>query len=397
MTTDAIMAQEARYLLPTYNKMPLALERGSGVYLWDIEGNRYLDFYGGHCVALLGHCHPRVTAAIQRQAAQLQFYSNVSYSPVRARAAHALASLAPDGLGHAFFANSGSEANETALKMGRQWTGKPGVIAMEGGFHGRTLGSLAVTASAKYRAPHAAVLPPTHFAPFGDADAVKQLLMQHDDIGTLILEPIQSIAGMRMAVPAYYRALRALCDAHAVVLIFDEVQTGVGRTGTFSISQQLGMVPDVITLAKSLGAGMPVSAVLVNDALAGMVEAGDQGSTFGGGMLAMAAVEATMEALVEDDLMARAAHVHERLAAGLAPYVSSIRGLGCLIGVEMPMPVQPLLAALRAEGVLAGGSGDPHVMRLMPPLITPDEAIDTFIEAFAAAVATLHQSATAHA
>jgi len=397
MTTDAIMAQEARYLLPTYNKMPLALERGSGVYLWDIEGNRYLDFYGGHCVALLGHCHPRVTAAIQRQAAQLQFYSNVSYSPVRARAAHALASLAPDGLGHAFFANSGSEANETALKMGRQWTGKPGVIAMEGGFHGRTLGSLAVTASAKYRAPHAAVLPPTHFAPFGDADAVKQLLMQHDDIGTLILEPIQSIAGMRMAVPAYYRALRALCDAHAVVLIFDEVQTGVGRTGTFSISQQLGMVPDVITLAKSLGAGMPVSAVLVNDALAGMVEAGDQGSTFGGGMLAMAAVEATMEALVEDDLMARTAHVHERLAAGLAPYVSSIRGLGCLIGVEMPMPVQPLLAALRAEGVLAGGSGDPHVMRLMPPLITPDEAIDTFIEAFAAAVATLHQSATAHA
>jgi len=397
MTTDAIMAQEARYLLPTYNKMPLALERGSGVYLWDIEGNRYLDFYGGHCVALLGHCHPRVTAAIQRQAAQLQFYSNVSYSPVRARAAHALASLAPDGLGHAFFANSGSEANETALKMGRQWTGKPGVIAMEGGFHGRTLGSLAVTASAKYRAPHAAVLPPTHFAPFGDADAVKQLLMQHDDIGTLILEPIQSIAGMRMAAPAYYRALRALCDAHAVVLIFDEVQTGVGRTGTFSISQQLGMVPDVITLAKSLGAGMPVSAVLVNDALAGMVEAGDQGSTFGGGMLAMAAVEATMEALVEDDLMARAAHVHERLAAGLAPYVSSIRGLGCLMGVEMPMPVQPLLAALRAEGVLAGGSGDPHVMRLMPPLITPDEAIDTFIEAFAAAVATLHQSATAHA
>jgi len=397
MTTDAIMAQEARYLLPTYNKMPLALERGSGVYLWDIEGNRYLDFYGGHCVALLGHCHPRVTAAIQRQAAQLQFYSNVSYSPVRARAAQKLASLAPEGLGHVFFANSGSEANETALKMGRQWTGKPGVIAMEGGFHGRTLGSLAVTASAKYRAPHAAVLPPTHFAPFGDADAVKQLLMQHDDIGTLILEPIQSIAGMRMAVPAYYRALRALCDAHAVVLIFDEVQTGVGRTGTFSISQQLGMVPDVITLAKSLGAGMPVSAVLVNDALAGMVEAGDQGSTFGGGMLAMAAVEATMEALVEDDLMARAAHVHERLAAGLAPYVSSIRGLGCLIGVEMPMPVQPLLAALRAEGVLAGGSGDPHVMRLMPPLITPDEAIDTFIEAFAAAVATLHQSATAHA
>jgi len=397
MTTDAIMAQEARYLLPTYNKMPLALERGSGVYLWDIEGNRYLDFYGGHCVALLGHCHPRVTAAIQRQAAQLQFYSNVSYSPVRARAAQKLASLAPEGLGHVFFANSGSEANETALKMGRQWTGKPGVIAMEGGFHGRTLGSLAVTASAKYRAPHAAVLPPTHFAPFGDADAVKQLLMQHDDIGTLILEPIQSIAGMRMAAPAYYRALRALCDAHAVVLIFDEVQTGVGRTGTFSISQQLGMVPDVITLAKSLGAGMPVSAVLVNDALAGMVEAGDQGSTFGGGMLAMAAVEATMEALVEDDLMARAAHVHERLAAGLAPYVSSIRGLGCLIGVEMPMPVQPLLAALRAEGVLAGGSGDPHVMRLMPPLITPDEAIDTFIEAFAAAVATLHQSATAHA
>ena len=397
MTTDAIIAQEERLLLPTYNKMPLALERGSGVYLWDTEGNRYLDFYGGHCVALLGHCHPRVTTAIQQQAAQLQFYSNVSYSPVRARAAERLVSLAPEGLGHAFFANSGSEANETALKMGRQWTGKPGVIAMEGGFHGRTLGSLAVTSSAKYRAPHAAVLPSTHFAPFGGVDAVKQLLEAHDDIGTLILEPIQSIAGMRMAAPAYYRELRALCDAHGVVLVFDEVQTGIGRTGTFSICEHFGMVPDIITLAKSLGAGMPVSAVLVNDALAAMVEPGDQGSTFGGGMLAMAAVEATMEALVEDNLMARATHVHERLAGGLAPYVSSIRGLGCLIGVEMPMPVKPLLAALRAEGVLAGGSGDPHVMRLMPPLVTPDEAIDTVIEAFAAAVATLHQPATAHA
>ena len=397
MTTDAIIAQEERFLLPTYNKMPLALDRGSGVYLWDTEGTRYLDFYGGHCVALLGHCHPRVTAAIQQQAAQLQFYSNVSYSPVRARAAERLVSLAPEGLGHAFFANSGSEANETALKMGRQWSGKSGVIAMEGGFHGRTLGSLAVTSSAKYRAPHAAVLPSTHFAPFGGVDAVKQLLEAHDDIGTLILEPIQSIAGMRMAAPAYYRELRALCDAHGVVLVFDEVQTGVGRTGTFSICEHFGMVPDIITLAKSLGAGMPVSAVLVNDALAAMVEPGDQGSTFGGGMLAMAAVEATMEALVEDNLMARATHVHERLAGGLAPYVSSIRGLGCLIGVEMPMPVKPLLAALRAEGVLAGGSGDPHVMRLMPPLVTPDEAIDTVIEAFAAAVATLHQPATAHA
>jgi acetylornithine/N-succinyldiaminopimelate aminotransferase len=391
MTTDAIMAQEAHYLLPTYNKMPVALERGSGVHLWDTEGTCYLDFYGGHCVALLGHCHPRVTAAIQRQAAQLQFYSNVSYSPVRARAAQKLASLAPEGLGHVFFANSGSEANETALKMGRQWTGKPGVIAMEGGFHGRTLGSLAVTASAKYRAPHTAVLPPTHFAPFGDVDAVEQLLTQHDDIGTLILEPIQSIAGMRMAPPAYYRALRVLCNTHDVVLVFDEVQTGVGRTGTFSISQQLGMVPDIITLAKSLGAGMPVSAVLVSDALAAMVEPGDQGSTFGGGMLAMAAVEATMDVLAEDALMARAAHVHERLAAGLAPYVSSIRGLGCLIGVEMPMPVKPLLAALRAEGVLAGGSGDPQVLRLMPPLITPDDAIDACVAAFANALDALHE------
>ena len=397
MTTDAIIAQEERLLLPTYNKMPLALERGSGVYLWDTEGNRYLDFYGGHCVALLGHCHPRVTTAIQQQAAQLQFYSNVSYSPVRARAAERLVSLAPEGLGHAFFANSGSEANETALKMGRQWTGKPGVIAMEGGFHGRTLGSLAVTSSAKYRAPHAAVLPSTHFAPFGGVDAVKQLLEAHDDIGTLILEPIQSIAGMRMAAPAYYRELRALCDAHGVVLVFDEVQTGIGRTGTFSICEHFGMVPDIITLAKSLGAGMPVSAVLVNDALAAMVEAGDQGSTFGGGMLAMAAVEATMDALVEGDLMARAAHVHERLAAGLAPYVASIRGLGCLMGVEMPTPVKPLLAALRAEGVLAGGSGDLHVMRLMPPLVTPDEAIDAFIAAFAAAVTTLHEPTPAHA
>ena len=382
MTTDDIIRQEDRYQLPTYKKMPLALERGDGLYVWDTEGRRYLDFYGGHCVTLLGHCPPRVVQALREQAGTLLFYSNVVYSPVRARAAALLAEMAPEGLGHVFFCNSGTEANETALKLARKRTGKAGVIAMAEGFHGRTLGSLAVTANEKYRAPYAAVLPETTFVPFGEADAVAAVLERHDDIAAVILEPIQSMAGVYDAPNAYFEALRALCDAHGVALIFDEVQTGVGRTGTFSIADQFGIVPDLISLAKSLGSGVPAGAVLASDAIAETVQYGDQGSTFGGGMVAMAAVTATLETIRDEGLMQRAGTIFDRLNERLAPHVQAVRGRGCLVGVELDGPAAPVLAGLRAEGILAGSAAHPNTLRLMPPLTTPDEAVDAFAETF---------------
>jgi len=381
MDTRTIIQQEDTFQIPTYSKIPVALERGEGSYVWDTDGRRYLDFYGGHCVTLLGHCPPKVVAAIQAQAATFLFYSNVAYSPVRARTAALLAGLAPDGLGHVFFCNSGTEANETALKLARKTTGKTGVVAMEGGFHGRTLGSLATTWNEAYRAPYAGILPPTHFVPFCDPDAVARVLEADNDVAAVILEPIQSMAGIVTAPAGYFKALRSLCDRYGVLLLFDEVQTGVGRTGTFSISESLGITPDLITLAKSLGSGVPVGAVLASDAVAAGVQPGDQGTTFGGGMLAMAAVTATLETILEEELMDRAPAIYEHIRTAVAPLVRSVHGRGCLIGLELETPARPVLGRLREAGVLAGSSGNPHILRLMPPLTTSDEDIAFFAEA----------------
>lgn len=395
MTTQETIRLEEAYQLPTYNKMPVALERGEGCYVWDAEGRKYLDFYGGHCVALLGHCPPRVVKALEQQAAQLVFYSNAAYSPVRARAAQRLMQMAPEAMAQAFFANSGSEANETALKLARTFTGKRDIIAMEGGFHGRTLGALATTHAEKYRAPYRAILPKTHFVPFGDAEATAQVFSENENVAAVLLEPIQSIAGVREAAPAFVQELRALCDRHGAVLIFDEVQTGVGRTGTFSIGEQLGVTPDLITMAKSLGAGAPVSAVLATDDIAATVEHGDQGSTFGGGMLAMAALEATLRTIEEDGLMERAGALFDQVQAALSAHdaVHEVRGRGCLMGVELSMPAAPLLEALRAEGVLAGSANPPNVLRLMPPLVTPNAAVAEFADAFDRALTRVEQTA----
>ena len=395
MTTDEIIDIEQTLEIPTYDKMPMALVRGDGAYVWDAEGTRYLDFYGGHCVSLLGHCHPAVVEAVQAQAEQLMFYSNVAHSPVRARAAQRLADLAPDGLGNVFFANSGSEANETALKLARKYTGRSRVVAMEQGWHGRTLGSLATTHDETYRAPYRDVLPETTWVPVGDLEAAEAVLSS-EEIAAVILEPIQSIAGMREVPAAYVQGLRALCDEYGTLLIFDEVQTGVGRTGAFSMSEPLGATPDLIALAKSLGAGVPVSAVLVDDAVAASVETGDQGSTFGGGMLAMAAVEATLTTLVEDDLMIRATEIHEQLVEQVGPVVEEVRGRGCLIGLTLDRPVGPVVEALRDQNVLVGGSSDPHVMRLMPPLVVSGEDVTAFAEALHAALDATETPAKVH-
>lgn len=386
LATDWLALEDA-VTLPTYAKPPVALVRGEGTRVWDAKGRAYLDFYGGHCVALLGHCPPRVVEAIRQQVGELLFYSNAVYSPVRAEAAQALADLAPDGLGRVFWCNSGTEANETALKLARSFTGRSRVVAFEGGFHGRTLGSLAATHGDTYHAPYKTVLPETTWVPFGEAEAVEKALAD-EDVAALILEPMQSMAGITEAPPAFYRAIRETCDRTGTVLIFDEVQTGVGRTGAFTYGEHVGVTPDLISLAKSLGAGVPVGAVLVNDAIAATVKSGDQGTTFGGGMLAMAAVRATLRQLVDDGLMGRAVEIFDRLADGLReiPGVTEVRGRGCLVGVSLDREAKQAAAALREAGVIVGTSGRADTLRLMPPLTTTDDEVDSFLSTFRSVV-----------
>ena len=388
MQTADIIRTEDFYQVPTYNKYPIALEKGQGCFVWDTDGKRYVDFYGGHCVTALGHCPPKVVHSIQNQLQQLIFYSNVVYSPVRAKAAKLLASLLPDSLQNVYFCNSGTEANETALKLARTSTSKERILAMEAGFHGRTLGSLTATGIDKYRAPYEGILPPSAFIPFGSLDAVEKALSLYTDVAGIILEPIQSMAGVFEADIEYYKSLRHLCDNHNVALIFDEVQTGVGRTGTFSISEQYGIKPDLITMAKSLGSGISVGAVFVADPIARTIKPGDHGSTFGGGMISMAAVIGTVQTILDEDLMRYTSAIFEAIHRELSPISSAIRGRGCLIGIEFDYPVKPLIRALLEAGIIVGSSMHPNVIRLMPPINSTQECLDLFVKTFKETVST---------
>ncbi len=381
MKTAEIIALEDQYQLNTYRKLPVALVRGEGAHVFDADGKRYLDFYGGHAVALTGHSHPKVVRAIQDQAARLLFYSNYVYNDMRAAYSRTLVQAAPESIAQAFFCNSGAEANETALKIARRFTGKTDVVAMQGGFHGRTVGALSATEIGEYRSQFRPLLEGCAFARFGDVESVEALVT--DDTAAVILEPVQSMAGVRVAGADYYRALRALCDRRGLVLIFDEVQTGMGRTGEMFAGAHWGVTPDIITAAKGIASGYPMGAVLVGAELAETVGLGEQGSTFGGGPVACAAALATLEAIQEEGLTENAramgAYLKETLAA--IEGVASVRGLGLLLGVALNQEAKPVQQALIDGGVLVGTSAAPDVLRLLPPLTVTRAHADTLADA----------------
>ena len=379
---NSLFANEDQFQLATYKKMPIAAERGEGVWIYTNDSEKYLDLYGGHAVAGTGHCHPHVVQAIHEQADKLLFYSNLVYSEARARAAKKLVSVAPGALTKAFFCNSGTEANENAMRMARMATGRANVITFDRGFHGRTADAISATFLGKYREIGKPNVPGHLEAQFGDIESVRALV--DDTVAAIMLEPIQSMAGVRMAQPDFYRALRELCDESGVVLIYDEVQTGVGRTGEWFFADSPagdGVVPDIVTLAKALGSGVPVGACLVTEAISSHIKENDLGTTFGGGMLAMAAVTATLEAIQNESMLANVktveAHLRERMRE--IEQVVAVRGLGFLLGIEFNDKAAPIHKALLDRKIITGTSSDANVLRLLPPLCLSVDEVDLFV------------------
>ncbi len=384
MNFTEIEKLEEQFQIATYAKMNVAVERGAGAWVWTSEGEKYLDLYGGHAVCATGHSHPLVVEAIKNQAEKILFYSNLVYSETRAKAAEKLVSAAPRNLTKAFFCNSGTEANENAMRMARMKTKREKIITFSGGFHGRTADAISATFLGKYREIGRPNVPHHVCAEFGNLESVRAIA--DTETAAIMLEPIQSMAGVREAAPEFFRGLREICDERGIVLIFDEVQTGVGRTGEwfFSGSETAGGAQaDIITLAKSLGSGVPVGACLVNESVAAEIKTNDLGTTFGGGMLAMAAVSATLEAIEQDAMIenARAVENHLRERVKEIPNVVRLRGRGCLLGIEFGENVKDIHAKLLGEKIITGTSSDANVLRLLPPLCVKIEEIDLLIEA----------------
>ncbi len=369
-------------LLPTYAPYPFPLVRGEGDRVFDDAGQAWWDFYGGHCVCATGHSHPAVVKAVADQAASLLFYSAAAALPVRDEAAERITAFS--GMDSVFFCNSGAEANENALKLALLLTGRKHLGAFDGGWHGRTLLALSVTDDPKITQPYADQLVPTLRIPFGDLAALAAA--DFSDVAGVIVEPIQSMAGIKTAAREWFQALRAKCDASGTLLIFDEIQTGMGRLGTPFAAQFYGVRPDFMTSAKGLASGVPMGALLMTAGVAAKLKGGDLGSTFGGGPLACAALIATVEAIITEGMLANATNAAARLRRELAgSVVTEVLGEGLLLGLRCAHAAA-LKKHLLAKHILVGGSSDPTVLRLMPPLNLSDEALDALIAAIHAFV-----------
>lgn len=375
-----IAAREDAAQLRTYKRFPIALARGRGSWVESEDGRRFLDLYGGHAVVILGHNHPKLVAALKSQLDELLFYSNLVNLRVRAAAAEALVDVAPPGITHCFLVNSGAEANENALKLARRITGHQDVLAFGGGFHGRTLAAVNITGINHYRGHGAPQVDGHHFVEFGDLAAAEAVFKAHA-LAAVVLEPVQSMAGARIAAPEFYQGLRDLCDRHGTLLIYDEIQTGMGRTGQWFFAPRHGVTPDIISTGKGLAGGVPIAAVLVDSRIAQDVRYGELGTTFGGGPLACAGLAATVAVIKEENLLANvereSAYLRDQL--GKSSLVSEVHGLGFLLGVRTHAPAAKVKDALFARGILSGTSEDPHVLRLLPPLSLSRSEIDYFL------------------
>ena len=360
-------------MLPTYPRADVTSVRGEGMCLVADDGRRYLDFLAGIAVVGLGHCHPVVTAAAHAQLDELWHASNLFWTRPMADLADRLS----DRLGGAqsFFCNSGAEAIEAGLKYARKATGRTGIVALENSFHGRTLGALSVTGQPSKWAGFEPLVPDVRFARLNDAESLAAATAA-DDIACVLLEPVQGEGGINPATPTFLEAAAEIADASGALLFFDEVQCGVGRSGTFFAHEQLGVTPDLVAIAKGLANGLPIGALLVTDDIAGGFGPGDHASTFGGNPVACAAACAVLDTL-DEEFLEHVQAMGERLAAGLAslPAVQEVRGLGLMLGGELDRPVAPIVTACLDRGLVVGSAGD-SVLRLTPPLVVGPNDID---------------------
>ncbi len=368
-------------LLPVYDQLPFSPVRGEGVWLWDADSRRVLDLWGGHAVALLGHAHPRLLAAMSEQASALLFQSNALPLAIREQAAARLAAFAPASLTRVFFVNSGAEANENALLLAFRATGRHRAVAVEGAFHGRTAAAAAISWG-KHR--HGFPRPPFEvtFVPRGDREALAAAL--GSDVAAFIVEPVQGVAGAFELGRDYLLAARELTRQVGARLIFDEVQCGMGRTGQPFAAQLYGVTPDLLTVAKGLAGGFPAAAVLASEEACAGVGIGDLGSTFGGGPVAAAMILAVLDVIEHDDLLAhvRAVSAYLRETCIVGPVVAA-QGEGLLVGLRTAPPAKQVMAALLERDILTGTSADPHVLRLLPPLVLQREHVDLLRAALA--------------
>lgn len=382
------------HIMQTYQRLPITFERGAGAWLWDENDNRYLDALSGVAVCNLGHAHPAVHHAICEQSGKLLHTSNIYGIAVQERLADKL--IEQSGMDKVFFCNSGAEANEAAIKLARKYAHglaieNPAIIVMDKSFHGRTLATLSATGNAKVQQGFAPLVGGFIRVPYNDIAAVEQAIRQHNNVVAILVEPIQGEGGINIPAADYLNRIRDLCDQHQLLMMLDEIQTGVGRTGKFLAYQHNNILPDVCTLAKALGNGVPIGACLARGKAADVFTAGSHGSTFGGNPLACSAALAVLSTLAEENLIESAAPKGDAICAGLAeqlqnnPHVVEVRHQGLMIGIELDSPCAELVKNALAAHLLINVTNETTI-RLLPPLIIDQQQIKLLVDTLSALI-----------
>jgi acetylornithine/LysW-gamma-L-lysine aminotransferase len=376
------MNSEDDFLGHLYQRFPIVIDRGKGAKVWDDAGKEYIDCMAGYGVALVGHCNDRVVEAIKDQIEKLMVCHMSTYNTARSTMLKKLSKVVPSGLDKIFFSNSGAEAVETALKFSRKYSGKPGVISMNGGYHGKTLGALSVTSSEKYRRPFEPLLDHIKFVPYGNA---RKLIDSIDDkTGAVILEPVQGESGIIVPPPGFIQEVREICSRHSLVLIFDEIQSGFGRTGKMWAAENWNTIPDIVCVAKGIAGGFPMGLTITRPEIMESMKIGEHSSTFAGNPLACAAANASIDALVLDGLIQNSAdtgHYFKDLLVQLKEkhkIVREVRGLGLMLALELRFDVRNILMDGISNGILMLYSGR-NIIRLLPPLLIDRELVSKFV------------------
>ncbi|MGZ4466196.1 MAG: acetylornithine transaminase [Nocardioides sp.] len=393
--SQALKARYADSLMNTFGPPKLVLTKGEGAVVWDADGNRYVDFLGGIAVNALGHAHPALVAAVTEQMSTLGHVSNFFATEPQVRLAERLLALLGVGAGggKVFFANSGTEANEAAFKLSRR-TGRTHLVAMEGAFHDRTTGALALTSKAAYREPFEPLPGDVTFVPYGDADALAAAVT--DKTAAVVIEPVQGEAGVLFPPEGFLARAREITAAHGALLWFDEVQSGMGRTGAWFAHTASGVTPDVVTLAKGLAGGFPIGACIALGTSGELLGPGNHGTTFGGNPVAAAAALAVIDTIEKDDLLAHATRLGERLRAGLAhPHVAEVRGQGLFLGLDLDADkAAEVVQAAQERGFILNAC-TPQRIRMVPPLVLTEEQADELLAAWPSILAAAYGEADA--